>query len=213
MFFSPIVKKFIFIIIPIFIIVFALFSVFNNLKEPELIKTSPPESEFIDYEDQPLMSFAFKNRVYLEEEDIQIQPNIDFSSSFGKGYLGTKKITITGLKLEPSKTYTINIKTENLFGKKKTFALKYKTIDLKESEGSYPLGDFLPEHNSRFKINYNNGVYEITLYAIINSPSQYEQYKVDLKKYKQESLDWIKSKGVDPNSLKIKWLPPEAEKL
>lgn len=33
-----------------------------------------------------------------------------------------------------------------------------------------------------------------------------------LRAYKQEALEWIKGKGIDPNSIKIQWSPEEATK-
>lgn len=60
----------------------------------------------------------------------------------------------------------------------------------------------------------------ITLLAILNAgingppmEVQEAEYNNQLKDYKKEALDWIKSKGVDPNKLKLKWLPEEAASI
>lgn len=81
------------------------------------------------------------------------------------------------------------------------------------------LVDWLPWQTSHYKISYSydpttkNFTYQVTLYAIINRPSQYDSYLAQLKQYKQEALNYIRSKGVDPAKLTIQYQPPEAAGL
>lgn len=65
-----------------------------------------------------------------------------------------------------------------------------------------------------------NSDIEIKIFAILNGSTNPETdkalldtYNQELKQYKQESLAWIKSQGIDPNNLRIKWLPTEAANL
>lgn len=60
----------------------------------------------------------------------------------------------------------------------------------------------------------------ITLHATynhgLNGPpieEQWADYQKELKQYKQEALDWIKSKNVDPAKLKIEWAPAGVENI
>lgn len=75
----------------------------------------------------------------------------------------------------------------------------------------------LPYDNGEFRVEHTGpvpgGEYTISLYAILNGDSQLAQYNKDLKQYKQDSLDWLKSFGVNPDKLKIMWLPDDATKL
>lgn len=67
--------------------------------------------------------------------------------------------------------------------------------------------------NEQYKIRYNGSTYLITLYAIINNPSQYESYKNQLREYKQKALDYLTSKGIDVNKVPIEYEPKEAAQL
>lgn len=74
----------------------------------------------------------------------------------------------------------------------------------------------LPHRGKNFYIERkadNNDVYKITLYAIINRPSQYESYLEQLKIYKKQALDWIRENNVDPGKIQIEYMPPEAKDL
>lgn len=74
---------------------------------------------------------------------------------------------------------------------------------------SIPLYSVLPFADAHFSIELpdENGDYTVTLYAILNRPDQLASYNEQLTAYGQEALAWIKSKGVDPTQLKLKWLP------
>ena len=67
--------------------------------------------------------------------------------------------------------------------------------------------------NEKFKIRKLSSDYTITLYAIINSPSQYEAYKSQLKEYKTEALKYMSDKGIDTAKVKINYEPQEATDL
>lgn len=91
--------------------------------------------------------------------------------------------------------------------------------DLTDYYKKYPLAEFLPIEADHFSISGpdENGVFTISLNAIFNATvsgppieEQEARYHQELKQYKQEALDWIKSNGINPNSFKINWIPEEA---
>ena len=79
------------------------------------------------------------------------------------------------------------------------------------------LAGFLPYANEKYKIEFKTSVrkpsVEITLYAILNKPSQYGAFKEQIRSYSKEALDWIRSKGADPDNLDIKWEPVNPNKF
>lgn len=85
-------------------------------------------------------------------------------------------------------------------------------------EDSNPLLQSLPQENLDYKISYSvnsdqSVTYTITLYATQNRPDQFDRYMAQLKQYKQEALDFIRSKGEDPTKLTIQYDPPDAKDL
>jgi hypothetical protein len=69
--------------------------------------------------------------------------------------------------------------------------------------------------NDQYKIRYDeqSDTYTVTLYAIINNPSQYESYKADLKTYKQAALQYLTEHDVNVEKVKIVYEPEEAKDL
>lgn len=54
----------------------------------------------------------------------------------------------------------------------------------------------------------------ITLYGILNSPSQYQDYMSQLKQYKQEVLSYLQARyGSTVGTLSLSWSPKEAQNL
>jgi hypothetical protein len=72
---------------------------------------------------------------------------------------------------------------------------------------------FLPFGNIKFHVEHQavggQPSVVITLYAILNKPSQYESYKKQIKQYGAEALKWIESKGIDTENLDIIWKPED----
>lgn len=92
----------------------------------------------------------------------------------------------------------------------------------------YPLLAHVPHETLHFKIDYlfraksEDGegleseqvlVIKVSLFAVLNRPDQRQSYLDDLKQYKQEALDYIKSTGEDPAKYTIEYNPPEAASL
>ncbi len=76
----------------------------------------------------------------------------------------------------------------------------------------YPVLVHLPVNNSHYKIDYgfddNQKIkFSVTLYAIINGPADYPQYLEQIKQYKIEALDFLKSYGVSPANSTIEFTP------
>lgn len=69
--------------------------------------------------------------------------------------------------------------------------------------------------NEEFKIRREPGTnnYIITLYAIINNPSQYSMYQDQLREFKQHALKYLSDNGIDPKSISIIYEPEEATQL
>jgi len=76
------------------------------------------------------------------------------------------------------------------------------------------VGDPYPIVNAHYKISQlNASTYDITLYAISNSPSQYNEYIAQLKQYKQEALAYLTNRYGDISKFAINWDPPNAKTL
>lgn len=85
-------------------------------------------------------------------------------------------------------------------------------------EREQPLSQWLPHDTPRYKIDYHvaaDGTLDltITLYAILNSERQLPQYEAQLRRYKAEALEFIRSHGGDPAALRTEYKPPEAARL
>jgi hypothetical protein len=89
----------------------------------------------------------------------------------------------------------------------------------KTSEVSNTLNDSLPIQTSDYRIDYDYNPtskafsYQITLYAILNRPSQYDSYIAQLKQFKQEALSYISQHGGNPSNLSIVYIPDTATSL
>lgn len=80
-----------------------------------------------------------------------------------------------------------------------------------------PLVQALPHSTTRYRIDghIRDGelVLTITLHAVINQASQQARYRDQLRQYRAEALDFIRSRGSDPSLLQITFAPPEAASL
>jgi hypothetical protein len=222
-------KKLIFIIIAIVIviaiIVFVLLAINKCPEGTTTIKKITPQNNSTNVKDLSKLDIEFNGPATNKDILFTIEPKIEYNLSFDVKNDNTT-IVIKPIKdLDFNTEYTITLKRgrncsqiKELF--KSPYVWKFKTVtkeDLvkqqdKEEEEIYkknPLMKYLPYENSEFKIIYleNIKVYQITLYAILNNPNQVNSYKAELKQYKADALAWIRSKGVDPNKLKIEWLP------
>jgi len=82
------------------------------------------------------------------------------------------------------------------------------TVPAPDNNANYPI------LNAHYKISQQNAsTYDITLYAISNSPSQYDEYINQLKQYKQEALAYLTNRYGDISHFTINWDPPNAKTL
>lgn len=84
----------------------------------------------------------------------------------------------------------------------------------KALETKNPVITKLPVFNSHYKIDYSIGQknelrYSVTLYPIINGPSQYAQYQQQLAQYKAEALEFLVANGVNTSTAEISFNPTD----
>jgi hypothetical protein len=81
----------------------------------------------------------------------------------------------------------------------------------------WPLINALPKDAPGWRIDYRvegeRLVLTVTLRAVLNRPEQLEAYRADLRAYKDQALEWLRSRGTDPGTYPIEWRPPEAAGL
>ena len=81
----------------------------------------------------------------------------------------------------------------------------------------WPLIDALPRDAPGWRMDYRvegeRLVLTVTLRAVLNRPDQLEAYRADLRAYKAQALEWLRSVGADPGAYPIEWRPPEAAGL
>jgi hypothetical protein len=81
----------------------------------------------------------------------------------------------------------------------------------------WPLTNALPKDAPGWRIDYRvegeRLVLAVMLRAVLNRPEQLEAYRADLRTYKAQALDWLRSMGADPAAYPIEWRPPEAAAL
>lgn len=71
-----------------------------------------------------------------------------------------------------------------------------------------------PVENAHYRINKTGEKsFDINLYAISNSPSQYDEYMAQLKQYKTEALEYLTARYSDISTFAINWTPPLAKDL
>lgn len=86
------------------------------------------------------------------------------------------------------------------------------TAAQKELAKKYPIINKLPVYNSQYKIDYSIGSdgklsFSVTLFGILNRPSQYNQYLSQLQQYKAEALKFLVDNHIDPSKYKITYTP------
>lgn len=72
----------------------------------------------------------------------------------------------------------------------------------------------LPVTTNHYKIvQLNESFFEVELYAILNKPEQYSEYRAQLKDFKQEALNYLVENDYDIQSSRISYIPAEAADL
>lgn len=71
-----------------------------------------------------------------------------------------------------------------------------------------------PVENAHYRITKTGEKsFDINLYAISNSPSQYDEYVAQLKQYKNEALEYLTARYGNISTFTINWTPPQAKDL
>jgi len=142
-----------------------------------------------------------------------------------------KKITKTGLIILPALALALLIvviiykhdqnKTTSKLTSANTVSTRRatsegKSFDVPTTVPQSAITDYiLITDNPDFKIRQAPSTtnYIVTLYAIINRPDQYNDYKAQLSQYKQEALSYLKNNGIDTSKINITYEPSEATNL
>jgi hypothetical protein len=121
--------------------------------------------------------------------------------------------------LVPAATSTTNSPTSSSTSTTISAAEAQRRLDsVDRLEQTQPITQHLPHDAPHFRVDYRVGAndalsLQVTLRAILNRPDQLEAYRGDLRAYKAEALDWLRSQGAEPKAYRIEWLPPEAAAL
>lgn len=68
--------------------------------------------------------------------------------------------------------------------------------------------------NTKFEIRQSGqNSYVVALKAVYNRPGQYTAYLEQLKVFKKEALDWLRTNKIDPAKAQIEYVPKEAKDL
>lgn len=72
----------------------------------------------------------------------------------------------------------------------------------------------LPVLTNHYKIDQlGDDFFEVELYAILNKPEQYSEYRAQLIEFKQEALNYLVENDFDIQSSRISYIPAEAAEL
>jgi len=124
-----------------------------------------------------------------------------------------EKSQVINLYQKPNNTVEITkINNTNLATKKTE--TESKKIDIPASVNPDSIKNYqLITENEEYKIRKLGDEYTITLYAILNRPDQYENYKDQLKQFKSNAQNFLISSGIDVTKVKIIYEPNEASNL
>lgn len=173
--------------------------------KPELVDTLPKHNQE-QVEVSSVLIFIFSQPVNPEDFNISVFPNFTYSISNKEDY----SLEIKPVLLEYDTSYQVELKNskfENFYAvlkfktEKTSGSLEYNKEEIRESYEElekqtyrdYPLFDFIPYYGENYSIDY---LKPLVLEVIV---------KKDTAEIRQEVLDWIRSKGVEPATHQIEW--------
>ena len=128
---------------------------------------------------------------------------LPLSLDVGKNSRSTEVPTETPADPEAEQGKTENNQTDNP---------RYETIAPVEIEGPSDQAPF-PIENAHYRIEQtDNDQFNVTIFALINSPSQYSDYTNQLRQYKSEVTEYLQ-KRFPGHSLNITWNPEDARNI
>lgn len=185
------------IILILLIIVLAALNLFKKPYQPlQVISVSPLNSaEDVDL-DVPL-----EIRFNREPTTFSVlsQPEIDYSPQTSD----TTLTLVLNQPLKPKTQYSLTVLSQGKTISSWSFTTRLFTEgeaieeEIKITQETYPLIDFVPYETENFRI-----AYEEPLYLRVKIK------KKNVSTIKKEVLDWIRSKEVDPQTHQIEWLTP-----
>ena len=148
-----------------------------------------------------------------------------FKPTFSYGYGVEYTATIANPKSTnglTGKTATIKFKPRALSDNELTTTQRQELDSKTDQILNDPLVGALPADSLDYRLDFdvNSSTGQVTYHAQLNIYNKYPndpgytaRYRQDLARYKQEVLDFIRSKGKDPNKLNVTWDPTEATGL
>lgn len=179
------------------IVALAAFNLFKKPYQPlQVISVSPLNgAENVDLDVSLEIRFNRQPTTF----SVLSQPEIDYS-------LQTSNSTVTlvlNRPLKPKTQYSLTVLSQG----KTIFAWSFTTRlftegeaieeEIKITQKTYPLIDFVPYETENFRIAYEDPLY-----------LRVKIKKKNVSAIKKEVLDWIRSKGVDPQTHQIEWVTP-----
>lgn len=134
---------------------------------------------------------------------LQMQGNNDDSSSEPTT---TSNSTGSNTTTSPN-TNTQTQPTDNTSNNQTNVSNQVPTIETPSDDATFPI------ENSHYRISQGatKNSFDVVLYAVINNPSQYNEYIAQLKQYKKEANDYLTQRY--GNSISITWSPEDARSL
>lgn len=179
------------------IFLLVILNIYKKAYQPlEVISTSPPNGT-----ENVGLDVSLKVQFNREPEVVSVlsQPEIDYSLQPSN----TTLTLVLNQPLKPKTQYSLSILSREKVIFSWFFTTRLLTEDeaieeeIKITQESFPLIDYLPYETESSRI-----AYEDSLYLLVTIK------KGDTEDVKKEVLDWIRSKGVDPQTHKIEWLTP-----
>lgn len=181
----------------------------NEIKDPVVVQITPPSNSVINAGAKQTFNIAFSQNINLNSLIVALKSQ-EFGASegyqnveFSKNVSGNNLILTLSNPTLPSSKYNLVIYTSQ--GVKLLQTTYASSREQNQAENNNPeLSAFLPHKTNSYALNYvpDRGIYVFSFnfntYSTDSSEVQYENAKKDAE-------DFIKSHGIDPNSIEIEW--------
>ncbi len=172
-----------------------------------VVSTIPESNQKDVYPGEIDLSFTTDRSINSDADfSLEISPALPYYWNLVNSYPTNKIVAKVTGGLKTNTTYTLSVFNT---AKVKVYSWSFTTSstaaesssslirdeELQLNQKYFPLFNYLPYSNNDFEIIYTD---KFTLQVSIKNP--------DINKAKQEVIDWIKSKGVDPNTHTIDYV-------